>query len=103
MKITVDLPDDLVRQVKIRAAAENRTLNETVAELLRRGLAQQLGESPPSHHRAQLPLVQCTHPARPDEEMTPERVAEILIGEEAGGSGRPLGDGGAIATPEELW
>src|ERR1700722_2229599 len=39
MKTTLDLPDDLVRAVKLRALREGRKLKEAVAELLRRGLA----------------------------------------------------------------
>jgi plasmid stability protein len=83
MKTTLDLPDDLMRAVKIRAVEENRKLKDTIAELLRRGLAQQPGV-PSSRQRVRLPLVQCAHEAGPGEEMTPERVAEILIEEEAG-------------------
>jgi hypothetical protein len=39
MKTTLDLPDELVRAVKLRAVREGRKLKEAVAELLRRGLA----------------------------------------------------------------
>lgn len=39
MKTTLDLPDDLMRDVKIRAAQEQKKLKDTVAELLRRGMA----------------------------------------------------------------
>jgi plasmid stability protein len=86
MKTTLDLPDDLMRQVKIRAVEENRKLKDTIADLLRRGLAQGPGRPSPIRQRVRLPLVQCAHQARPDEEMTPERVAEVLLAEEAGGS-----------------
>jgi plasmid stability protein len=85
MKTTLDLPDDLMRAVKIRAAEENRKLKDLIAELLRRGLAQPSGAPPTGRHRVRLPLVQCAHEARPGEEMTPERVAEVLIEEEVGG------------------
>jgi len=34
--------------------------------------------------RFALPLVECAHEARPGEEMTPERVEEVLLEEEAG-------------------
>jgi hypothetical protein len=43
MKTTLDLPDDVVRAVKIRAVEENRKLKDLVADLLRRGLAQKSG------------------------------------------------------------
>jgi plasmid stability protein len=39
MKTTLDLPDDLVRAVKLRALRQGRKLKEAVAELLRQGLA----------------------------------------------------------------
>ena len=38
MKTTLDLPDDLVRRMKIRAVQEGRTLKRLVAELLSRSL-----------------------------------------------------------------
>jgi hypothetical protein len=34
--------------------------------------------------RVKLPLVECAHEARPNEEMVPERVAEVLLAEETG-------------------
>jgi hypothetical protein len=90
MKTTLDLPDDLMRAVKIRAVEENRKLKDMIADLLRRGLAQQPG-MPLARQRVRLPLVQCAHEARPGEEMTPERVAELLLEEEAGGARVPYG------------
>ena len=38
MKTTLDLPDPLMRQVKIRAASEGRKLREVVADLLEKGM-----------------------------------------------------------------
>jgi plasmid stability protein len=84
MKTTLDLPDDLVRAVKIRAVEENRRLEDAVADLLRRGLAQKRGAASTARRRLNLPLVECAHETRPDEEMPPERVAEVLLEEEAG-------------------
>jgi hypothetical protein len=52
-----------------------------VTELLRKGLAADK-EPRRIQHRVKLPLVQ-GHLAAPGEEMTPERVAEILIEQEA--------------------
>jgi len=83
MKTTLDLPADLVRAVKIRAVEENRRLKDTIAELLRRGLALEGGMPATIRRRVQLPLVECAHEAQPGEEMTPERVAEVLLEEEA--------------------
>lgn len=89
MKTTLDLPEELVREVKIRAVQENRRLKDTVADLLRRGLAQ---ERRPATvlRRVKLPLVECAHEARPGEEMTPERVADVLLEEEAEAYRDPL-------------
>jgi plasmid stability protein len=39
MKTTLELPDDLVRAVRIRAAERNMKLKDVVAEALRAGLA----------------------------------------------------------------
>ena len=84
MKTTLDLPDDLVRAVKIRAVEEDRKLKDMIADLLRRGLAQKSGAPAAVRRHLKLPLVECAHEARPGEEMTPERVAEVLLEEEAG-------------------
>ena len=43
MRTTLDLPDELMRAVKIRAANERRKLKDVMAELLRRGLAEESG------------------------------------------------------------
>lgn len=86
MKTTVELPDELMRAVKIRAASEGRKLKEVMAELVARGLAEAPSQ-PGDRRRVRLPIVLCSHPARPGEEMTPDRVAEILIRQEAGVTG----------------
>jgi len=39
MKTTLDLPDDLVKEVKLRAVLEGKKLKDAVADLLRKGLA----------------------------------------------------------------
>lgn len=90
MKTTLDLPDDLVRAVKVRAVEENRGLEDTIADLLRRGLDQEHGKPATVRRRVKLPLVECAHEARPGEEMTPDRVAEVLLEEEAGVVRDPL-------------
>lgn len=85
MKTTVDLPDDLVRAIKIRAAREDRKLKDLVAELLRRAL-----EAPPDAQASKprrpapsvFPIFRGGHPAPPGQEMTAERVAEILLDDE---------------------
>jgi plasmid stability protein len=90
MRTTLDLPDELVRAVKMRAVEEKRTLQDVVTDLLKRGLAQEHGKPVAVRRRLDLPLVECAHEARPDEEMTPERVASVLLEEEAGRHREPL-------------
>lgn len=77
MKTTVELPDELMRAVRIRAATEGRKLKDVMAELVRHGL-EQAPSGPGERRRVTVPLVMCAHPAAPAEEMTPDRVAEIL-------------------------
>jgi plasmid stability protein len=38
MKTTLELPDELMRRLKIRAASSDRKLKDTVEEVIRRGL-----------------------------------------------------------------
>jgi hypothetical protein len=39
MKTTLELPDDLMKQIKLRAVHEDKKLKDAIAELLRMGLA----------------------------------------------------------------
>lgn len=88
MKTTVELPDDLIRAIKLRAVRENRKLKDLVAELLRRGLDAD-AEPVRKGARVQLPLVHTSPAISPDREMTPERVAELLLQEEVDKALRP--------------
>lgn len=54
MKTTLELPDPLMREVKILAAQSNRKLKDVVAELITRGLQQ----APPATEPP-LDLTQC--------------------------------------------
>jgi hypothetical protein len=38
MKVTLELPDDLIRRVRVRAMQSNQTLKHTIAQLLEEGL-----------------------------------------------------------------
>jgi plasmid stability protein len=82
MKTTLDLPDELMREIKIRAARDDRRLKDLIAELLRNGLAQTRGAPARRSRRVRLPLIRCAHPARPEDEMTPDRVATVLAAQE---------------------
>src|SRR5437868_4992981 len=89
MKTTLDLPDALVKQVKIRAVREGRKLKDAVADLLRKGLAVAADTEPDEEgpvittdKKTGLPVIQCKQAAVPHEEMTPQRVSDILLAQE---------------------
>ena len=89
MKTTLDLPDALVKQVKLRALRDGRKLKDAVADLLRKGLNAARGPEPgapepiiSTDKKTGLPVIVCTHAASPGEELTPERVADILLAQE---------------------
>jgi len=90
MKITLDLPDALVKQVKLRALRDGQKLKDAVADLLRKGLAAAKGAGPEElgpviskDRKTGLPVIECKHGASPQEELTPERVADLLLAQEA--------------------
>ncbi len=49
MKTTLELPDDLMREIRVRAAQSDRRLKDVVEELLRRGLAAPAPADPPAN------------------------------------------------------
>jgi hypothetical protein len=78
MKTTLELPDDLMREVRIRAAKENKKLKDVMTELVQRGLAT-APDDRTGRHRMQFPILAGGQPAEPGREMTPERVADALL------------------------
>lgn len=101
MRTTVELPDDLFRQAKARAALQGRALKDLVADGLKLLLQTPKGTpSPPSSRRTEFPIVKPNDPAR---SLTPEMVAaaeEQLLTEEAVASripARKRGSAGAWA------
>ncbi len=86
MKTTLDLPSDLVREIKVKAVHEGRKLKDAMADLLRAGLAARAAKAEGKsklHKKTRLPLVKCRHAATPATEMTPQRVADVLNAQEA--------------------
>ena len=57
MKTTIDLPDDLLRAVKIRAAQQGRTLRELVSEYIASGLATPPGQQQPQRNAVAFPII----------------------------------------------
>ena len=74
MKTTLDLPRDLVREIKLRAVNDERKLKDTIADLLRKGLSTRVSRAVAKRNRVKLPLVHCRRAA----ELTPDRVAATL-------------------------
>jgi len=84
MKTTIDLPAELVREMKIRAASEGRKLKDVAAEIMRLGLEQ---PRTPDHskvmHRVRFPIIECSPPVAPAKDLTPDELNEILLQQEA--------------------
>jgi len=89
MRTTIELPDDLFRQIKARAALQGRPLKDLVAEGLT--LLLQVAKSTPTPlppRRTQFPIIKSKNPTR---KLTPGMVAaaeEELLAEEAAAHGR---------------
>jgi hypothetical protein len=89
MKTSLDLPDALVEEIKSRAEYNRQKLDDAVVDLLRKGLTNSV-ETPDAlvqplvktHPKTGLPYVECPHRASADEEMTPDRVADLLLQQE---------------------
>jgi hypothetical protein len=97
VKTTLDLPDELVKALKLRAVHEGKKLKDAVADALRAGLAARpargrKGRGRPARvvvkrdRKTGLPVIQCRAAPR-GRELTPERVAAILAAQEAGWAG----------------
>ena len=72
-----------MREIEVRAAREDRKLKDLVSDLLRKGLAAlERGANGQKSYRVKLSLIQSSHPAAPGEELTPERIHEILLEQE---------------------
>lgn len=82
MKTTLDLPDELIREVKLRAVVQGRTVKDLVADFLRLGLGLTTldrTEKRPTSERVEirergLPVIRC----RPDAPSTLMRVEALL-------------------------
>ena len=87
MKTTLDLPEDLVRRMKLRAVREGRKLKDVASEVVRRGLAAPSAGESVTGTRVELPLIVCER-AAPEAELNPEQIAEVLTSQEADWSER---------------
>lgn len=84
MKTTLDLPDELAREVKLRAVMLGKTVKDLVAELLRQGLGMPpVGvpneippDSPVQVDESGLPVVRCRANA-PASHMSVEELLKL--------------------------
>lgn len=83
MKTTLDLPDDLMRELKVRAAMEGRRLKDVIGEALRVGLKNRdaFGSPAPRSRittdpEMGFPLVQCP-PDAPASRMSAEQIRRL--------------------------
>ena len=77
MKTTLDLPEDLLRAMKMQAVQEGRKFKDVAAEIFRRGLRQPApSASRPTRHRVKLPLIQCAADA-PASRMSAEELIAL--------------------------
>ena len=84
MKTTLDLPDELVREMKLRAVMQGRTLRDLAAEFIRQGLgmaAPKPPQVPPPGSRIEigadgLPIVRGV-PAAPARRMSSEALIAL--------------------------
>jgi len=79
MKTTVDLPDELVQRIKMRAVMRHRKLKDTMAALLRLGLsADETDEAcrTPRKGAIKLPLFECSDDA-PARRMSAEELVAL--------------------------
>ena len=80
MKTTLDLPNDLVREIKLRAVDEGKELKDVVADLIRRGLSRDdvaRAMSPRKGH-IDLPLF----PTAADAPASHMTIGEIIVAEQ---------------------
>ncbi|MGC9450172.1 MAG: hypothetical protein ACP5I4_01885 [Oceanipulchritudo sp.] len=102
MKTTLDLPDDLVKRIKIRAVEEGRPLKRLVADLLRQSLSAApppapAAESAVSEHillnQRGFPVIRCGPNASANRMTAEELIAmeqQALLQEDSQRAGVPL-------------
>lgn len=80
MKMTFDLPPDIVQRLKIQAAKEGLKLKDLVSEAFRTYLAKPKGPNRAKSGSGPFPLFKGGHPAAAGEEIDPDRLYQILYG-----------------------
>lgn len=76
MKTTLDLPDDLVREMKLRAVMQHRTLRDLVTDYLRQALG--MSEPKPTEPRSTGAMVRLGAGGLPVISGAPEAAARRM-------------------------
>ena len=76
MKTTLDLPSDLVQEIKLRADNEGKKLKDVISDLLRRGLGQSASD-PGSHPGRRGTIVLPLFPTSPTAPATRMELEEL--------------------------
>jgi len=86
MRTTIDLPDELLRQAKAKAALDGMKLKDLITHYVEQGLrvGGTPGTIPPRRRRSELPLAR-TATGRPVPVLTNAEIQRILDEEEAAG------------------
>jgi hypothetical protein len=75
MRTTIDIPDQLYKQVKARAALQGRTVREIVLK----GVEKEMRDTPPvKRGRVKMPLIHGKEKRKLD--LTNAQIEEILFG-----------------------
>lgn len=82
MKTTLEIPSELMKAIKLRAVDEHRTMTDLITELLQQGMAEKSVEPGVIRNRVKLPLIYGSHAPVSDEDLSPERLADILLAQE---------------------
>lgn len=80
MKVTADIPADLAQRLKEKAAEQGVDLSDLIVEACRSFVDPSRKPKRPKAKKFPFPIFKGGHPAKPGEELTPEKVSEILWG-----------------------
>jgi hypothetical protein len=89
MKITLDLPEDSIRRLKLRAVHDGRKLKDVAAEVVRAGLdaSRTSATSKPvvisKDKETGIPVIVGPKVGRSGKSLTPEQMAQVLVDQEA--------------------
>jgi hypothetical protein len=91
VRTTIDLPDDLFRRVKVRAALEGSSLKELITAFVERGLQERDSGRPTPSRRSSPPIIAKATTGRPIPALSNADLARIQEEEDLATHHRSLG------------